>query len=370
MSRRELWGMAFLAVALRVILFAVASAMAGTGFQDYARAADGYQYLAYARAWLGDGAEFLAHPHYGRFFPGYPMLIAGLHGAGVPIAAAALLPSWLAAGGVAVLGALVFRDRRVGWALAALTPSYVFSGSLISTEALCLLLSLAGLWLLQKSKTVPAGIAFGLGGLFRPVAVFALLGGAAAELLAGRFRRAAAATALAGATVAAGLAAVHARFGDAFLSVRRYAEDPQAYGGGEMITWPFRSLLTVPFTTPVAAWKIAFVAVHAVAVLGGCVLAVRQWRRADLEERPLAAAAGLWLGGNTLYVLSIGGVWGFHDFPRFLVPALPPLFWLYRRVLPARIWMWVGIGLLSVALALPPAVRRLRELPPEIVAHG
>lgn len=370
MSRRELWAMAILAVGLRIALFAVASAMAGTGFSDYARAADGYQYLAYARAWLGDGAELAAHPHYGRFFPGYPMLIAALHGLGVPIAAAALLPSWLAAGGVAVLGARVFRDRRVGWALAALTPSSVFSGSLISTEALCLLLSLAGLRLLEKEKTAPAGIAFGLGGLFRPVAVFALLGGAVAELLAGRLRRAAAATALAGATVAAGLAAVHARFGDAWMGVRRYAEDPQAYGGGEMLTWPFRSLLTVPLTTPVAAWKIAFVAVHALAVLGGCVLAVRQWRRAAPEERPLAAMAGLWLGSNTFYVLSIGGVWGFHDFPRFLVPALPPLFWLYRGILPARASLWIGIGLLSVALALPPAVRRLRELPPEIVAHG
>ena len=298
------------------------------------------------------------------------MLIAASMGLGVPVAAAALLPSWLAAGGVAVLGALAFRDRRVGWALAALTPSYVFSGSLISTEALCLLLSLAGLWLLQKERAAPAGIAFGLGGLFRPVAVFALLGGAAAELLQGKPRRAVAAIALAGVTVAAGLAAVHARFGDAFMSLRRYAEDPMAYGGGEMITWPFRSLLSVPLTTPVAAWKIAFVAVHAVAVLGGCVLAVRQWRRAAPQVRPLAAAAGLWLGGNTLYVLSIGGVWGFHDFPRFLVPALPPLFWLYRGILPARAWMWVAIGLLSVALALPPAVRRLRELPPEIVAHG
>lgn len=362
--------MALLAVALRVALFAVASAVAGTGFYDYARAADGYQYLAVARAWLGDGAELAAHPHYGRFFPGYPMLIAALHGIGVPIAAAALLPSWLAAGAVAVLGARIFEDRRVGWALAALTPSYVFSGSLISTEALCLLLSLMGIRLVRNGTAIPAGVAFGLGGLFRPVAVFALLGAAAADLVSGKLRRAVAVTALAGATVAAGLAAVHLRFGDAFMSVRRYAEDPMAYGGGEMITWPFRALLTVPLTTPVAAWKIAFVAVHAVAVLGGCVLAVRQWRRASPGERPLAILAGLWLFGNTLYVLSIGGVWGFHDFPRFLVPALPPLFWLYRGILPARAWMWIGIGILSVALALPPAVRRLRELPPETMQHG
>lgn len=355
--------MALLAAGLRIALFAIASGTAGTGFEDYARAADGYQYIAYARAWLGDGAELAAHPQYGRFFPGYPMLIAALQALGTPVAAASLFPSWLAAGGVAVLGALVFRDRRVGWALAALTPSSVFSGSLISSEALCLLFSLAGLRLVQQGRAASAGIAFGLGGLFRPVAVFAMIGAAGMDLLKRRPGRAAALTALAGGTVAAGLAALHWRFGDAFMSVRRYAGDPTAYGG-ELFTWPFRSLVMTPLTTPVAAWKLLFVGVHLLAVLGGCALAVRQWRRATPEERPLAAAAALWLWGNTLYVLCLGSVWGFHDFPRFLVPALPPLFQVYRQILPSRIWLWFAVGALSVALALPPAVRRLRELPP------
>ncbi|HTG35229.1 MAG TPA: hypothetical protein VLB76_20105 [Thermoanaerobaculia bacterium] len=361
-SRRELLAMAVLAVGLRVVLFAVATGLTGTTFSDYARAADGYQYIANARAWLGPDAEFAAHPLFGRFFPGYPLLMAGLHLLGIPFAAAALLPSWLAAGAVAVLCALYFKDRRVGWAMAALTPSYVFSGSLICSEVMCLLGSIAGLQLARKDKSLAAGVAFGLGGLFRPVAVFAMFGAVAADLLAERrLRRPTILTAAAGLTVAAGLAAVQWRFGDALMSVRQYT-GAAAYGD-HLTTWPFKALITIPLTSHVPAWKLAFVAAHLIAVLGGCALAVRQWLRAAGPERYLAAVAGVWLLANTLYVVSIGGFWGFHDFPRFLVPALPPLFFVYRRILPARLWAWPAFGALSVILSIEPTTRRLDPAP-------
>jgi hypothetical protein len=364
-GRRELLAMAVLAVGLRVALFLVATGLTHATFTDFAGTADGYQYIAYARAWLGPDAEFAAHPDYGRFFPGYPMLIAGLHRAGVPLAAAALLPSWLAAGIVAILCALYFGDRRVGWAMAALTPSYVFSGALICSEAMCLLGSMAGLVLVRRERPVAAGLAFGLGGLFRPVAVFALLGVVAAELLGRRERRwprATIMTAVAGLVVAAGLAAVHWRFGDALMSLRHY-RGAAAYDG-QIFTWPFRALITIPLTSPVPAWKLAFVAAHLAAVLGGCVLAARQLRQpADESERRLATVAAVWLLANTLYVVCIGGFWGFHDFPRFLVPALPPLFFVYRRLLPVRAWVWLPLGALSVILSIEPTTRRLTPAP-------
>lgn len=356
-TARELLAMAALAVALRAALYAIATSLTGTDFADYAGAADGYQYIAYARGWLGDTAELAAHPIYRRLFPGYPALIAVLVRLGVPLPAAVLLPSWLACGAVAVLSARAFRDRRIGWAAATLTPSYIFSGSLLCTEAICLLLSLAGLLQARRGRTLTAGFAFGLGGLFRPVAVFAMLGAIGPDIAEGRLRRALTITAAAGLTVAAGLAALKWRFGDALMTVRW---NSRGYGG-EILTWPFKSLITTPLTTPVAVWKVAFVALHAAAVLGGCLLAARALATARGDERRLALVAALWLWGNTLYVLCIGNVWGFHDFPRFLIPALPPLFWVWRRALPSRPWVWVAVGAVSLALALPPARRRLLE---------
>jgi len=247
-----------------------------------------------------------------------------------------------------------------GWAAAVLTPSFIFSGSLLSTEAMCLLFSLLGILQARDStrRALAAGLAFGLGGLFRSVAVFAMLGAVAVDIAAGRRRQALMVTAVAGLTIAAGLTALQWRFGDALMTVRW---NSRGYGG-EILTWPFKSLLTTPLTTPVAAWKIAFVALHVAAALGGCLLAARALRAAQMgEERELALSAAVWLWGNTLYVLCIGSVWGFHDFPRFLIPALPPLFWAWRRFLPTRPWIWVVVGAISLALALPPARRRLLE---------
>ena len=69
---RELLAMALAAIALRIALCAAVTATTGTGLSDYAAAADGYQYIAYSRAWLGDMAEMDANPYYRRLFPGYP----------------------------------------------------------------------------------------------------------------------------------------------------------------------------------------------------------------------------------------------------------------------------------------------------------
>jgi hypothetical protein len=370
--RWQLLAMAVLALSLRIALCALATGTTGTRFSDYAKAADGYQFLAYAHAWRGDMAELAAHPYYRRLFPGYPALIAALESLGVPESAAALLPSWLAAPAVAILCVFAFGDRRVGWAMAALTPAYIFSGSLISTEALCLLLSLAGILLAERGRAGPAGVAFGLAGLFRPVAVFAMLGAAAREVIAGRPRAAAGLVATAGATVAAGLVAVRWHFGDTLMSVHEYASDTGTFRG-ELFTWPFKSLITTPFTTSVAAWKLAYVGVHVLVVLAACTLAVREWRRAaDVQQRGLAALATVWLIGNTLFVLSVGYVWGFHDFARFTIPALPALFWICRGLLPRRSAVWLAIGLVGVGLSLAPAKRRLEQPPPDAATskHG
>jgi hypothetical protein len=354
-SARELLLMALAAVAFRIILCLLATTTTDTGFSDYAEAGDGIQFIAYARAWLGNTAELDANPVFRRLFPGYPALIALLHHCGVPISVAALVPSWLACGAVPVFCALYFHDRRIGWGTAAFTPSYVLSGSLISTEAMCLLFSLIGLLQLRRGRTVLAGLAFGLGGLFRPVAVFAMIGGLGPEVVAGRWRKVITVTAATGTAVAAGLLSLQWRFGDALMTVHW---NSRAYGG-QILTWPFKSLIMTPTTTPTASWKVIFVAVHLLVVSVGCILSIKWLRSTPETNRWLAQVAALWLCCNTLYVLCIGDVWGFHDFPRFLVPALPPLLWVCRRFLPVRPSIWIAAGILSVTLALIPARWRL-----------
>jgi hypothetical protein len=355
---RDLWGIAALAVALRLGLVLCVLYGAHQSFHAYANSSDGPQYLARARAWLGDRTAVERHPDDRGLCPGYPALMAGLHLAGVPLDLASLLPSWLAVGAVAAGCALYFRDRRIGWAMAALTPTYILNASLISTEALGLLLVLAALWRARRDDAGGTGLLLGLAALFGPAALFPFLGVLAFLAYRKRWRSALTVTILAGLVVALGLAAVWWRFGT--LGSVWGSADPHA---GPRFTWPFHALFTTPSYnpgTPATPFKIGYVWLHVVVVLIGCLLLFVRWRaQTERVARALPALLAVWLIGNTAYVLCLSGPAGFHEFPRLVLPALPPLFWAYREVLPRRAWAWPAIGALSLTLAYTPAKARL-----------
>ena len=316
-----------------------------------------------ARAWLGDVAEVQSHPYYRRLFPGCPALIAALHAAGLPLDWAALLPSWLAVGPVAVACALYFRDRRLGWAMAALTPAYILTAAFISAEALGLLLVLAGLWRARRDDALGTGLLLGLSILTSPVAAFPFLG-CLAFLACRKCWRGIIITALStGLVVAAGFLVVAWRFGDAFQSLRHYPDAPAAYAGAQF-TWPFAAILTAPqypgARGPVTHPQMGYVWLHVLVMLIGCLLAFVRWRsQADRPARALPALMALWLIGHTAGAVCLAGPNGFSQFPRVIIPALPPLFWAYRDILPRRAWVWLIIGVLGLALAYPAALARL-----------
>ena len=173
------------------------------------------------------------------------------------------------------------------------------------------------------------------------------------------------------AIVLLGLMVVQWRFDDALMSARVYATDQKAYGG-QLLAWPFESLIMTPLRHPTAVWKMVYIWAHVVVVLVGCGLALWRWRSAPgALGRPAALAAAVWLWTNTAFVLCVGDIWGFHEFDRFIIPALPPLMWAYAAFLPRQWWVWPIIGVLSVAIALPGAARgsllRRAEPPSEVV---
>lgn len=359
-------GIFVLAVAMRVALYTIVAWVDEISFNRFVEYIDGRHYLDYARAWLG--ALDVLDSYEQRLFPGYPGLMALLHFAGAPLHAAAVLPNWFAAGGIAVLSAALFADRRIGYAMAVITPSFLINSALVSAEPWCLLLGLAGLWFGRRNSIVASGIAFGLAGLMRPMACFILAGYVAMAIHRGRWSHALLCTAIAAIVVIAGMGMVAARFGSPFMSLSGYSHQ-KAYGneayGDRFFTWPFESLVMTPSRQrdehrdkpdgkikPVPTWKIAFVWAHVVPVILGCGFALARWFRArPRRERLIAIAAVVWLCANTLFVLCIGNRWGFHSFDRFILLALPPLLFSYQRILPARLWIWLIIGILSLAIA-------------------
>jgi hypothetical protein len=348
--------MAVLAFAMRPLLAISATTLTGTTLENWAAAADGYQYIAQARAWMGNSEEVLANPYFARLFPGASALLALLVWLGVPVLAAILAPPWIACAVSAPLSAAYFRDRRVGWAMATLTPAYLLSGALISSEALALVFSLAGLHAARSGRDALAGVCFGLAGFCRPMAIFALLGCTAAMLIERRrgslFRLLLAASL----TFSLLVTILAVRLGNPTQSAAEYT---RAYGGS-VLSWPFHSLVATPLTIDVATWKVFYVAAHLGAVALAAYTILRSFRHDLAGPRPgYAVEWRLWFLLHSLFVLSIGDVWGFHDFPRFLIPALPPLFFALRALLPRALVVWLALGAFSLALASIPARRLL-----------
>jgi len=340
------------ALALRIIVAVLAMQRMGASPSDFAYLRDGDSYIRVGKAMRGE-TEALK-PFDMRVFPGYPALIAAAETLGFDGRWAALGLNWLAAAAAAALCAVLFVDRRIGWAMAVLTPSYLMYSTLVMSEATLAAFMTGGAAAAAGGAYFAGGLLLGYAGLIRPVAAFAAAG-IIAWALSRRKYAAALSTALSAlAVVLAGAALLALWRGDAFEGVRLYAADQRAYGG-EPLTWPFKSLIMTPLRQETAGWKIAYIWGHVAIVLGGCVLAASRFRsKAGARGRGgfLAVAAPVWLWSNTVFILCIGAHWGFHEFHRFMAPALPPLFWAYGRWLPGRWFYWAMIAPVSVVLAV------------------
>ena len=109
-----------------------------------------------------------------------------------------------------------------------------------------------------------------------------------------------------------------------------------------------------PLTHDVPLWKTAYTWGWVVFSLLSCYLLGRRWWQAsqaktDLGWLPLAAP---WAVGNTAFTLCLGGIWGFHEFHRFMLPALPALLLGYQDLLPRRAASWFLLAGLSASPAL------------------
>lgn len=338
--RRTLLVLFAAAIATRLLAVALAVAVGGLNAGDLPWLRDGPSYLAYASA-IGDGRsgfERLAE-YDRRVFPGYPLLLAAIGADRLPLAGIVL--NWLAAGAAAVLAWRLYDDVRIGWAAAVLTPSYVLYSMTLMSEAVVLLTGVAGVYLLARDRAVGAGALLGFAAIARPLA--ASFGIACLTVRSWRSRSFLLTAAIALASILVTAVWLWWWSGSFLSGVGAYVSEGRAYGDGRMFTWPFQSLVTVPLQERVPAWKIVYVWTHVAVVLGGILLLLR--------ERSSSRLSVVWLASNTLIALCIGGVWGFHEFHRFIIPALPPLFHAWRRFLPRHPAAWIAIACASAAVA-------------------
>ncbi len=349
---RDLIAIAAAAFALRVIVAVAALWRFEMTAPEFAFLRDGDSYIRVAVAVTGD--ESVVKPFDWRVFPGYPGLIAAAHLLGARADIAALILNWSCAAATAVLSALLFKDRRVGWAMAVLTPSYLMYSTLAMSEPTLMAFITAGLVIAVAGRPLLGGLLLGYAGIIRPVACFAALGCIVWYALQRRHKHAVIFAAAALAVVLAGVVGLALWRGSALEGLRLYAADERAYGG-EPLTWPFKSLIFTPLSGKAALWKVLYIYAHVAVVLAGCVVAVLPRLRPREPESTVTLHPAMtvpWLWTNTLFCLCIGAHWGFHEFHRFIVPALPPLFVAFKRWLPDKVIYWTVLAVVSAALAV------------------
>jgi hypothetical protein len=304
---------------------------------------DGARYIDYAR-YLGAG-ELAAIRELGLTFPGYPLailLIGKLLGNGLAGVA-------LNVGG-ALLAVLLFQrfagKRHLSCALAVLPPAWVLYSSMVMTEGLFLAMVMLGILLFTRERNGPAFLVFSGALLIKLQAVFPL--GACLLVLVQRrrFRLAAWACVLAALLPAGWAAWCQLVLGDALINLRLY---PSMWDGA-IFAWPGESLIRCSLDASIPLWKKLYVWPHVVVTLLACVLMIRRWRRDPRAEHQLLLTA--WLVGNTACLLCLGFIWGFHEFHRYLLPALPPLLIAYERYLPQPAWVYHALGLVAVAMSV------------------
>jgi hypothetical protein len=347
------------AVALRLALFSIVGWLHPAAWDAASPASDAHAYIGQASVFAGE-TQTVGYALERRVFPGLPLAIALVHRTGIPLRASGLLVSWFSAGLAAVFAASLYRDMRVGWAMVFLTPAYLVTSDGIMNESLLSALSLAAVLVGLRGHAAAAGILFGGAGAVRPNACFALFGFLVYEAMHRRWRSALTTAAVSAVVVLSAMALVWHFFGDPLINMKAYRDLPSGYRG-HILTWPLLSLIQTSLRVSTSAWKIAYTWAHVVLVLAACILCARSFRH---THEPLDALSLVWLVGNTAFVLSMGGVWGFHDFPRAITWAIAPLLGAYAPFLPKRTLGWIGLAATSSALALAYSLHQAVQPPP------
>ncbi len=345
---KDLIAIGVAALLLRVTVFAAVTIGYGFSFRAYAEAGDGVSYEHYAAAMVGDRSQWTEYDK--RVFPGYPALIAATHViTRLDFPVCALLITWISAAIAGVASAVLFQDIRVGWAMVMLIPHWPVNSSLAMSEAPMLALATTGLALALSGMAAPAGAFLGMAMTIRPAACFPLAGLLVVQWIAQRRKEAITTAIVAGIFIIGALQWVDWLTGDALYNVKAYSHLPGAYAG-PIFTWPLYSLLQTTFFGHVSIARIFYVWLHVLLVLAACFLLTNRTTN-ETRSDGLDRVAPIWLIGNTLFILCIASGpfgWGFYHFPRFMIPATPPLMWAFRGVFPRSRWFWIALAVVMV----------------------
>jgi hypothetical protein len=299
---------------------------------------DGVYYLAIARTGYSSHLPHLASGKVGQsvlaFFPGYPLLLRGVHGIGLSWLATVVTVSTIAAvaAGMLVAAALTpWTGPRVAGIAAVLWAAQptAFVLSMAYSEGLFVAAAAGCLWALHRRSWVLAGLCAAAASATRPSGIVLTLACAVAAVpaaVAARQARPLISVVLAplGMIGYFTYLAFHTGQFNAWFVTENQGWGARTDFGYDTTRTLIRSVIH-PFAKPAGIAVITAVVVSVVLI----VLLLRDQRSGRLRVPPEAFVTGI---GFALLAVSTSNV--FSSIPRFFLPAFPLLAPLARRLAP------------------------------------
>jgi len=298
-----------LAMAVRLMLIAAATAKAGINLREYFLLHDGWEYMRLCLGFSGHGFSHIGAETL-RLYPGYPMIMILCGGFQFP-GMAGIGISVLSAAACCLLICQLEERECLPFFMALVHPSWLVFSATVMSEGLSVALTLGALALLMRRQRVVAALLAGVSAVVRPVGVFLVAITAYCHWRENRGRGLWKVVLAGLLPPAAHLIIYRLVFGDMMQSVRAYAAKDFA--------WPFVSILrnmSAPEMEGILKFYIFFSVIFGMA---GTIGLYRRYRREGERFMPLL----LWNGAVLLFYLFLPSSWTFRCLDRFYLSLYP-----------------------------------------------
>lgn len=313
-------------------------------FSEYVLARDGKGYLNLLSAFAS--WNFSTVDSYdARLFPGYPIIIS-LFGKFIGFGMSAIFVSLLCTFISCYLYFIIFKDKNTAMFFFFLPPAWFLNTSLVGTEALSMAVILGSLYFFVSGRYKSALTIAVFGIIVKPVILFLFIIYLFLLIKDRHYK-----TALYGSSLFIVLCSCYfifykMAFKEMFINYNEYKRTWD-YSGEKIFSFPylgiFKNILyshRLPYQ--VQLWKKMYILSNFIFFVIALFFVIRLFK---VQRDRLSTITLLWCFIIFFFAGSLGGWSGFHCYDRYILPAVPFLFYSTKEIFPK------GKIFLSVAFA-------------------
>ncbi|MFH0731770.1 MAG: hypothetical protein V2A72_02475 [Candidatus Omnitrophota bacterium] len=341
----------FLAVLPRLLLIVVSLYVFKISFLQYTIARDGSGYIALSNAFsrfdILDVKKFDT-----RLFPGYPFLMS-ISGKFIDFGVSGVIISIICAFLACYLYFLIFKDKTTTRFFCLLPPAWLMNTTLVMTEGLSMALILGSLYLFFRNKHISALLIAAFGIIVKPVIVFLF---AIYLLFLAKdksYKKLIFGICLCLLLLYSYMVFCKYTFGDMLINYNIYRH-AWSYGSSKIFVLPYADIIKNIFVAgssfyKIELWKKTYIIFNILFFITGLFFLIRMFK--ERRDR-LSFFSLLWCIVIFIFAGSLGGWSGFHCYDRYILPAMPFLFYSMKDLFPkGNITLFIAF-IISIACSL------------------